>query len=212
MAAFNGRFACGCGGVSSPRLRSGSRTKGWGPERPTAAQRCGPRSGGWETLESPGPFELADDLLLQAAARPKAPQAPHAPLEAGGHCSKVPGAVAGVEQVELILLAGRVKHPFAVDGPSNPALPLFEGERREETVEFVAFAHAARYGFHGILDESGFILPAARIKGARTSWRPLFSWKKRGMVGSAAALFRNSAPSGGWWAGVFDGARAPSEG
>ena len=52
---------------------------------------------GGDGLESQRTLELADDLLMQAAARPKAPQATHAQLKVGGHRSIFPSAVVGVE-------------------------------------------------------------------------------------------------------------------
>ena len=98
----------GRGGLSHPGFDWEAGQKVLGRKAQRLPSTVGLALVGGDGLESQGPFELADDLLMQAAARPKAPQAPHAQLETGGHRSKFPGAVVGGEQVESIILAGRV--------------------------------------------------------------------------------------------------------
>lgn len=85
-------------------------------------------------IEGQVALEFSYGLLVQSPPAHEAPQGAGAQGQVGGHRAVFEGAVVGVEEVELVVLSGRVHDLLAIDHHPEGALPFLYGDSGGEGV------------------------------------------------------------------------------
>ena len=80
-------------------------------------------------IETESGLEFPYGFLVQAATCHETPERAQLEGEIGGHRTVFEGAIIGIEQVQLVVLAGGMHDAFSKDGNVESTFPFLDGER-----------------------------------------------------------------------------------